>query len=58
MQTGGGADEPLHLDKWSLVQRKIMGIPTRIILIIILFDETFKVGHRAIGLFNKLISGV
>jgi hypothetical protein len=36
--------EPLNLDKRSLVQWKIMGIPTSSILIIISFDGAFEYG--------------
>jgi hypothetical protein len=39
--------EMLHLDKLSLVQRKIIGIPTSFIWIIIFFCETFKYGDVA-----------
>jgi hypothetical protein len=34
--------EPFHLDKWTLVYKKIMDIPTSFIWIIILFDAVFK----------------
>jgi hypothetical protein len=34
--------ELLHLDKWSLVQWKIMGIPTSCIWIMIWFDKAFN----------------
>jgi hypothetical protein len=33
--------EPLRLGKWSLVQWKIMDVPTSFIWIIILFDKGF-----------------
>jgi hypothetical protein len=39
--------EPLHLDKWSLVQWEIMDLPTSLIWIVILFDEIFKQGDGA-----------
>jgi hypothetical protein len=39
--------EPLHSDKWTLVQEKIMEIPTSFISIIILFNAVFKYGDGA-----------
>jgi hypothetical protein len=39
--------EPLHLDKWTLVQQEIMDIPISFIWIIILFDAGFKYGDGA-----------
>jgi hypothetical protein len=39
--------EPLHLDKWTLVQEEIMDIPISFIWIIILFDAVFKYGDGA-----------
>jgi hypothetical protein len=37
--------EPLHLGKWSLLQLKIMDIPTSFIWPIALFHEVFKYGY-------------
>jgi hypothetical protein len=39
--------EPLHLDKWSLMQLEIMDIPTSFIWIITFFIETFEHGNDA-----------
>jgi hypothetical protein len=38
------AHELLHIDKWTVVHRKIMDIPTRFILIIIFMDVAFEYG--------------
>jgi hypothetical protein len=37
-------NEPLHLGKWTLVQKEIMDIPTSFIWIVVLFDTVFKYG--------------
>jgi hypothetical protein len=37
-------NEPLHLDKWTLVHWKIMDMPTSFIWIIIFFDGAFECG--------------
>jgi hypothetical protein len=42
------AHEPLHLDKLSLVQWKIMDISTNFIWIIIFFGGAFQYGDGAI----------
>jgi hypothetical protein len=44
--------EPLHLDKQSFVQRKMVDIPTSFILIIIFFNEPFEYGDG--GIFKLL----
>jgi hypothetical protein len=36
--------EPLHQDKWSLIQQKVMGIFISCIRIVISFDEACKYG--------------
>jgi hypothetical protein len=41
------AHEPLHLDKWSLVQWKITDMPTSFIWIVVSFLEAFKYGDGA-----------
>jgi hypothetical protein len=38
--------EALHLDKWSLVQWKIMDTPKRFIWFIIFFDGTFEYSNN------------
>jgi hypothetical protein len=40
--------EPLHSDKWSLVQLKIMDIPTIFVWIIIFFNRAFEHGDDRI----------
>jgi hypothetical protein len=37
----------LHLDKWSLVQWKIIDVPISFVLIVIFFDEAVKYGIGA-----------
>jgi len=44
--------EPLHLDKRSFVQWKIVDIPTSFILIIIFFNGPFEYGDG--GIFKLL----
>jgi hypothetical protein len=39
--------KPLHLDKWNMVEQKVMNIPTTFIWITILFDKAFKYGDGA-----------
>jgi hypothetical protein len=48
--------EPLHLDKWTLLQKEIMDIPISFVWIIILFDAVFKYGDGAKFLGYVLIN--